>query len=204
MGNTARWSASTSYKNEACACPSGGVLVKIQDKHQLAGCVTLLFLTKKEVVMTLITTGVYGGNAINWECIDEFAEEDGYSDFLEASEAADHAADCEWHDDHESCCCGCADCWEPTEVWSTNGLWSRTLTGQLEATGTLVFVYDNNDNIVQVVRSPLTWNRGECSPCYPGQADADTPGAVRCYRLPNWMVADKDLWVGDDPEYEVV
>jgi hypothetical protein len=146
---------------------------------------------------------VYSGNALDWDCLDYLSIEDGFVAALKDSDSDDHDAECEWHDDPKSCSCGWGDYWEPSMVWYANGDWFTTDKGERDTKGTVVFAHNCGHNTIQVCRSPLTWERFRCSLCYPGQADANTPGDIRCYRLPNWMVADKDLWVGDDPEDNV-
>jgi hypothetical protein len=121
---------------------------------------------------------VYSGNALDWERLDFLSTADGFVAALKDSDPDDHDPECEWHDDNESCSCGWGDFWEPSVVWYTNSDWFTNDKGERDTKGTLVFAHNANPHTVQVCRSPLTW-------------------------LPNWMVADKDLWVGDDPEDNV-
>lgn len=46
-------------------------------------------------------------------------------------------------------------------------------------------IYNNNENIIQVVWSRWAIKCRRCSPCYPGQGDVDTPGDdYMAYTLP--------------------
>lgn len=57
---------------------------------------------------------------------------------------------------------------------------------------TILLRVNSSHPTVQLVRSPRTWERGLCSPCYPDQCDSSCPGELTCYRLP------EDLERGED------
>ena len=57
-------------------------------------------------------------------------------------------------------------------------------TQEWDAPGAEIMLIEN-ESTVQLVKSPETWRRGWCSPCYPGQCDSDTEGDVLCYKLPS-------------------
>lgn len=45
-----------------------------------------------------------------------------------------------------------------------------------------------NEDTIQVLWSEKTERHALCSPCYPGQADADSDGEYLCYVLPDYLI----------------
>jgi hypothetical protein len=150
---------------------------------------------------------VYDITDINWDEVETLDFKDNWESSLGTSRPEDHDNGCSFHDDNKLCDCSWEEAWTPNEIWYTDGEWETN--GQwkpspLKRRGLkyhTVFVHNYEKHTVQVVHSPLSWKRGPCSPCYPNQCDAYEPGDIGCFRLPNWLVENEDLWVGDDPEY---
>ncbi len=61
----------------------------------------------------------------------------------------------------------------------TDGKYEEDLTADYSAIVSLDFA----GGVVQVVRSKFFTRSAMCSPCFPGQADADTPGDYICFAL---------------------
>lgn len=71
------------------------------------------------------------------------------------------------------------------------GDWIKGKDGKFEPdkNGECAFLYDPNDNIVQVVFSQYVMDCRRCSPCFPLQGDLDSPGDdYTAYCLPPNMV----------------
>lgn len=117
------------------------------------------------------TTTVYSGNAINWEYMPEPI-------FLDAPEDEDAELDttCQLYGD-----------WAQGD----DGLWGADHDGAMG----FAAIYDSNDNYLQVVWSRRTARGRMCSPCFPGQVDADTiseDGKQTCYVLPKELLYAQD------------
>lgn len=124
--------------------------------------------------MTIFVTGVLGGNGVeelwNEQFVDlhyEEARAEREAELLEEeAEDIDEILDREFEDfQGETHLYG---------DWLKNedtGKWEPD-----EEMGEFAAIYDNNDNIIQVVWSIWAKPAHYCSPCYPGQGDLDTEG----------------------------
>lgn len=79
------------------------------------------------------------------------------------------------------------DCYEPYCTTYLLGDWLIDDDGKYypDPDGEYSAIYDNNDNIIQVVLSKTTKRCNHCSPCYPNQVDLDSDGEFLGYCLPN-------------------
>lgn len=57
----------------------------------------------------------------------------------------------------------------------------------------LLMVYNRNENTLQLVKSPVFWNRAAASPCYPGQTDSSTDGGYKTFCLPDEYLTDQHI-----------
>lgn len=122
------------------------------------------------------TTGVYSGNDIAWEFVDDFDFIDlQYEDTLAELEASDLGAD-EIID--------ALDCFESGDTL-LNGDWIRDDEGSYfpDLTGEYAMIFNVNEHTAQVVYSKTVKYGRLASLCYPGQVDArvedpSTPDAV--------------------------
>ena len=118
------------------------------------------------------TTGVYNGNDIAYECLDDYGLDPDYGRYCyccgeELPEA-----------EAEKCpTCGEGLDWDFVD-WESSTLlygdWKQDADGLWEPdkTGEYAAIHNVNDNTIQVVWSQFVRYGIMCSPCYPGQADA--------------------------------
>lgn len=130
-------------------------------------------------------TGVYGTNSIAWEFMDDGIctvcdNRDEWPDFDDEE------------DDYQSSPEDFIEC--DSSHTKLIGDWTTTDNG-LDAwfeIGGVYYMPDQSkefaaierETTVQVVWSKFVERHGLCSPCYPGQADADSVGEFLCYALP--------------------
>lgn len=69
------------------------------------------------------------------------------------------------------------------------GDWLLNEDGKYEPDKNGEFAAISNEATVQVVWSKTTARAALCSPCYPGQADMDTPGDFLAYTLPDYLLS---------------
>ncbi len=136
------------------------------------------------------TTGVYSGNDIAWENVDDFIDLDYESAVAELE--ANGADEDEIMD--------AMDCFETGET-QLYGEWIKDEEGKYmpDPAGEYAMIYDSNMNVAQVVYSHVIKYGRPASPCYPGQVDARvedprTPN-TRCqtvayYALPEWAMRE--------------
>ena len=128
-------------------------------------------------------TGVYSIHDVDWDAVLSLEELDvGYEDAVREHETecpicrGEVEGDCDFFIDFTSDGGGRAYAdanWifdEDTQKWDA-------------PTATLLIL--ENEDTVQVVKSPVTARRGWCSPCFLGQCCMDTPGDILCYALPD-------------------
>jgi hypothetical protein len=123
------------------------------------------------------TTGVFGMNNLGWIGDDMFG--------MDAIDLAweDHLAECK-NEDHDHC--------GPQEsgtiligfMMGEDGKYIENPDAEYSAICGEVYV--------QVTRSKYALRCALCSPCYPGQGDADSPGEFLCYSVPPEVVGDCD------------
>lgn len=125
-------------------------------------------------------TGVQGINTIpEW-----VLSEDGIALGCEECEARKECRECTHPED-------CLDCtWEHNCDCCENqgpyllGTWRKDQSGRYEPDPAGEYAAILREDVVQVVQSKYTRRAALCSPCYPGQADLDTPGEFLAYCLP--------------------
>lgn len=145
-----------------------------------------------------IVTGVTTGNTINWDAVgydyidlayenahkeavkDALAklEEEGYSE-EDIQEEAEGMAEEEMEGFDSS---------GGTQLYGT---WTKDAEGYYipDTNGEFAFIYDSNDNYVQVVWSKTTKECRKCSPCFPMQGDLDSEGNdYTAYCLPDYAI----------------
>lgn len=130
-------------------------------------------------------TGVYSGNCIAWEYIDDEIDL-SFESHLESDE----------HDEDE---CSICEYWEAGDTrligdWikDNDGLYAPDKTGEFSA------IFDANQNVIQVVWSSVIKRSNLlCSPCYVGQIDArqdDTSesGEYQYFAIPDELIYNPD------------
>lgn len=137
------------------------------------------------------TTGVYSGNDIAWENVDnDFIDLQYEAAVAELVASGMDEAEIE----HE------LDSFE-TGTEQLYGDWLKDEAGLYgpDPKGEFAMIYDSNSNVAQVVFSRVVKFGRPASPCYPGQVDAraDDPSApnTRCqtvayYALPTWAMRE--------------
>jgi len=130
-------------------------------------------------------TCVYSVHDVAWEWLDleeiDFAYEDAKQEHLAECVECREESDCvcaKWEEINDHFECG------PGGRAYADAPWVLGDDGKWDAPGCTIMLIEN-ETTVQLVKSPETWRRGWCSPCYPGQCDADAEGDVLCFRLPN-------------------
>ena len=78
------------------------------------------------------------------------------------------------------------DCYESDMTTYLLGNWIKDSNDKYipDPDGEYSAIYDNNDNVYQVVYSKFTTRCNHCSPCFPGQGDLDSHGEFLTYCFP--------------------
>ena|SRR3990172_11988751 len=143
-------------------------------------------------------TCVYSLNKLDFDAIEALKSLDErfdtWKDSVDYRVAENHSKYCDLicygETDEDGCftqdtlaaqCCSCYENGNPRR-WYTDGKWAKNdgLLDVMDATIILIV----NEETVQLLKSPETWERGLASLCYPGQCCAETEGDVLCYKLP--------------------
>lgn len=95
------------------------------------------------------------------------------------------------------------DCYEndAAHYWYTDGKVWRTRKGVWSVKGHTLWAV-RSEFYLTVLKSPLVWQRGLCSPCFPNQCDASAPGEKWCYALGEEYLSDYFLEGLKKPEEE--
>lgn len=149
---------------------------------------------------------VYNVNDINWDEVESLEFKESWDADLGSSRPEDHDNSCSFHDDNKLCDCSWGKTWTPSEIWYTdgkwkaNGQWSPNNPKRRGLKHHIIFVHDYKKHNIQVIHSPLSWKRALCPPCHPNRCACE-PGNIECFRLPNWLIENENLWVGPSLEY---
>ncbi len=130
----------------------------------------------------IITTGVLGGNGVGWLWQEEFIDLN-YETAMDERRAELEAEEIEEEEIDEILEKEFEDFQGETHLYGgwkkVDGLWEPDEEADYAA------IYNNNDNVIQVVWSKFYMETHYCSPCYPAQGDLDTPGDYyNAYCLP--------------------
>lgn len=159
----------------------------------------------------IVSTGVQNGNGVYWNTLeDTFAASLGWENHIE--ECKGQCVNCHCNhgggvctcnppckeydpdpDCHDNCYCDNGDDTILFGGWKKD---NENLWGPKEPTKKSDFsaIYNQNENIIQVVKSSWVMDCHHCSPCYPGQGDIDTPGdSCLAYVLPPDFLSDDFL-----------
>lgn len=110
-------------------------------------------------------------------------------------QGVNHLPDAYWDDTLNAVDLTCEQCADNGECDSSCdvshdllvGDWKQDNNGQWEPdknAGSHGYAAINRESVIQVVWSKHTQRAALCSPCYPGQADLDSPGEYLAYCLP--------------------
>lgn len=128
-------------------------------------------------------TGVYSTGDVDLDavlCLEEL-------DYAYEDAVREHEAECAICRGEVEGDCDFFDFWDSQpggRAWADAPWVFDEETQQWDAPDATLMILENEDT-VQVVKSPVTARRGWCSPCYPGQCCMDTPGDILCYALPD-------------------
>ena len=130
-----------------------------------------------------ITTGVYNGNQINWDCMDyDFICLDCESAIQEFKDMNPDYTDSELDQEYDSLYCD-----GHTHLYGSWVLDDKD-NYMPDESGDYSIIYNSNYNTLQVIWSETIITGGLCSPCYPGQVDVGSQGDFKAYGLPDWLI----------------
>jgi len=155
------------------------------------------------------TTGVYSTNSINWEYLDNDICLDCETAYRDIEEIQD-CPECEYLLDVDGDCQACG--WSKQKEFDyieCDGAHEK-LVGDWKRDEEGIYFHDENGEFagilreftIQVIWSKTTARGNLCSPCFPGQVDADSTGNFLYFSLPDYLIYkdEKPCEPMDNPE----
>lgn len=140
-------------------------------------------------------TGVYSTNKINWEFLDDDICLDCESHIKEIDDMQD-CPECKFLLDEEGVCQECG--WNKERQFDFIECDSshEKLVGNWKKDEEGIYCHDEEGDFAGILREftiQVVWSKtikrgGMCSPCFPGQVDADATGEFSYYALPEYLI----------------